>query len=129
VKRRLWIAANALMLLAFAFSVIVQVNDPDPFAWIAIYGLAALGCLLALLGRGSRAFFVLVALGAAAWAVLIAPRALGRVPFVDMFGAFEMESLAVEESREMYGLVIIAAWMGVLAVVPRRRPSGGGAAG
>ena len=38
-----------------------------------------------------------------------------------MFGAFEMRSVGIEESREMYGLLIIAAWMAGLAVRARRR--------
>jgi hypothetical protein len=33
-----------------------------------------------------------------------------------MFEAFEMRDLGVEESREMYGLAVVAAWMAVLAV-------------
>jgi hypothetical protein len=37
-----------------------------------------------------------------------------------MFGAFEMRTVGIEESREMYGLLIIAAWMAVLAVRARR---------
>jgi hypothetical protein len=53
---------------------------------------------------------------AMAWAATIAPRVLGRTPFLDMFEAFEMRDLGVEESREMYGLAVVAAWMAVLAV-------------
>jgi len=119
---RVWKAADLVMLLAFAFSVVVQVNDPDPWAWTAVYGLAAASCLLALMGRGPWALPAAVGAAAAAWAATIAPRVLGRVPFLDMFGAFEMASVGVEESREMYGLLIVAAWMGVLAV---RRARGG----
>lgn len=118
---RFWKAANAAMLLAFGFSVIVQANDPDPALWMLVYGLAAAACALALAGRGHWAFPAAVALAAGAWAAGIAPRVVGRVPFLDMFGAFEMESLEVEEAREMYGLLIVAAWMAVLAWRGARR--------
>ena len=47
-----WKVADALFLLMFVFSVVVQVNDPDPLAWMAMYGAAAIACLLSLLGRG-----------------------------------------------------------------------------
>jgi hypothetical protein len=47
------------------------------------------------------------------------PRVVGHVPFREMFGAFEMRTVGIEESREMYGLLIIAAWMAVLALAPR----------
>jgi hypothetical protein len=53
--------------------------------------------------------------------VTIAPRVLGRVPFLDMFNEFEMRDLGIEESREMYGLLMIASWMTALALSARRR--------
>jgi hypothetical protein len=43
-----------------------------------------------------------------------------------MFGAFEMESAAIEESREMYGLLLVAGWMAVLTLRARRRGQGQG---
>jgi hypothetical protein len=115
------IIANGVMSLLFAFAVVVQINDPDPFAWMAIYGLACIACVLALLRRGH--WLVPASVGAVAiiWAVTIAPRVLGRVPFLDMFNEFEMRDVGIEESREMYGLVMIAAWMTVLALNARPR--------
>lgn len=119
MARKLWTLADGLMLLAFAFSAVVQLNDPDPWRWVAIYGLAAVACGLTLVRRGTWAFPALVGACAVAWAATVAPRVVGVVPFRSMFGAFEMADIAIEESREMYGLILIAAWMAVLAV--RRR--------
>lgn len=118
---RAWVLADALLLLAFLFSVVVQYNDPDPGRWMALYGMAALACGLSLSGRGSWAFPAALALVSVAWASGIAPHVLGRVPFPAMFESFEMKNLGVEESREMYGLLIVAAWMTVLAVRWARR--------
>lgn len=112
---RVWKVADVVLLLAFLFSIVVQFNDPDPLIWVAIYGLAAVACVLRLLGRGHWGFPAGVGAVAVLWAVTLAPHVLGRVPFLDMFAAFEMKDLGVEESREMYGLLIIAVWMGVLA--------------
>jgi hypothetical protein len=98
----------------FIVSVVVQVNDPDPLKWIAIYSAAALACLLSLAGRLPWQLAVLTGLVAVAWAFTIAPRVIGEVPFLDMFGDFEMRDIGVEESREMYGLLIIAGWMAAL---------------
>jgi hypothetical protein len=109
-----WKVADALFLLLFAFSVVVQINDPDPLAWIAIYGAAAVACLLSLTGRLSWWFAVITGLVALAWAFTIAPRVIGQVPFLDMFAEFEMTDIGVEESREMYGLILIGAWMASL---------------
>ncbi len=108
------------MLLLFALGAAVQVNDPDPIRWFAVYALAAAACLLSLLRRLHWAFPALLGAAALAWAATIAPRVVGRVPFGDMFAAWEMRNAGVEESREMYGLLIIAAWMAVLALRARR---------
>ena len=115
-----WRAADAVMLLLFTLGAAVQVNDPDPTRWVVLYGLAAAACLLALLRRTYWAFPALVCAVALVWAATLAPRVVGRVPFGDMFGAFEMRSAGIEESREMYGLLIIAAWMAAVAVRARR---------
>ena len=117
---RAWRAADVFMLLVFAFSVIVQLNDPDPIRWMAVYGLAAMACAQSLADRVRWWFPALVAGVAVAWLVTIAPRVLGRVPFIDMFGSFEMRDVGIEEAREMYGLVIVAAWMATVAARARR---------
>lgn len=118
---RLWRAANVVMLLAFAFSVIVQFNDPDPLVWIAIYGVAAVACALELTGRGSVGLPGATAIFALAWTMQLAERAFGQVPFTAMFGDWEMQDVRIEEAREMYGLAIVTVWMVVLTVVAYRR--------
>jgi Transmembrane family 220, helix len=116
-----WRIADAIMLLLFTFGAIVQVNDPDPLRWIAVYALAASACLLSLLRHIHWAFPAGVAAAALVWALTLAPRVVGHVPFGEMFGAFEMRNVGIEEAREMYGLLIIAAWMAVLALRARAR--------
>jgi hypothetical protein len=76
--------------------------------------------LLALLRRMHWTLPAILAAVALVWAAILAPRVVGRVPFRDMFGAFEMRNVGIEESREMYGLLIIATWMAVLALRARR---------
>ena len=116
-----WTVANAVLLLAFAASVIVQLNDPDPLGWMAIYGVAAAVCGLELKRRTRVWLPALLAAVALAWAATIAPRVLGKVPFGAMFEAFEMKDLAVEESREMYGLLLIGVWMAAVSLAAWRR--------
>ena len=110
----LWKVADVLFLLMFALSVVVQVNDPDPLPWMLIYGAAAVACLLSLTGKLKWQFAVVTGIIALAWATSIAPRVVGQVRFMDMFADFEMKDLGVEESREMYGLILIGGWMAVL---------------
>ena len=110
-----WKIADAMFLLMFLFSVIVQINDPDPVRWMAIYGAAAVSCLLSLTGRLPWWFAVITGVIALAWAATIMPRVIGQVPFIDMFAEFEMKDIGVEESREMYGLLLIGGWMALAA--------------
>jgi hypothetical protein len=125
LSARLWTAADSIMLVLFAFSVVVQFNDPDPFRWAALYALAAFACALSI-GRRLRWWFAAaVAALALVWAATIAPRVIGHIRFLDMFGAFEMKNVGIEESREMYGLVLIAAWLSVLSVRAARAATRG----
>ena len=121
MTRAVWTGTNAVMLLAFVFSVIVQVNDPDPLGWMAVYGAAAVICGLELKRRVRPLFPALLAAVALSWAATIAPRVIGKVRFGEMFAEFEMKNAGVEESREMYGLLIVAVWMAAVALAAGRR--------
>ena len=116
-----WTVANVVAAGLFAASVAVQINDPDPLPWMAIYGGAAIIALLACTRRVRPIFPALLSLTALGWAATIAPRVIGKVPFTEMFGAFEMKSTGIEESREMYGLLLVALWMAAVALAGRRR--------
>jgi hypothetical protein len=119
-----WTVVNIVFALMFAFSVVVQYNDPDPVQWMMLYGSATLVCALEV-RRGSVKWLApAIAAIALVWALTIAPRVVGKVPFADMFGAFEMKNEAIEESREMYGLLIVVVWMTIVAIASRRRSAG-----
>ncbi len=109
--------ANWVMLMAFLFSVVVQYNDPDPVRWMLLYGLAALNCLLSLRGRLRWPLPSVVGTVALLWALLLAPGVIGKTTFGSLFESFEMANTVVEEAREMGGLLIVAAWMAVLAAI------------
>jgi hypothetical protein len=121
-----WTAANVLMALMFAFSVVVQMNDPDPVLWMAMYAAATAVAVLEVRRKAPWWAACGVGIIALIWAGTIAPRVLGVVPFASMFEEFEMKNLAVEESREMYGLLIVAIWMLAIewAGMRRRRALG-----
>jgi hypothetical protein len=112
---------NGIMLLMFIFSAVVQFNDPDPVRWVLIYLAAAVVCVLAFLRRERWWSVAILGVFALVWGIALAPGVVGRVPFLEMFSAWEMKDIGVEESREMYGLYIIAAWMAVVAVRDWRR--------
>ena len=101
------------MLVLFVMSVIVQYNDPDPLLWMAMYALAAAIAFMSMRGRLVWQAGAAVTGIALLWAATLAPEVIGKVRFLDMFGAFEMKNLGVEQSREMYGLLMIAIYTGI----------------
>src|SRR5688572_24730116 len=120
MRGRFWRLANGIMLLMFLFSAAVQVNDPDPLVWMAIYGAAAVVCLLEIRRRMPAWAPVAVALVALVWAGSLYYRA-HDVPITSLFAEWEMQDLGIEEAREMYGLTIVGAWMIVIAAAGLRR--------
>jgi hypothetical protein len=111
-----------VMSLLFLLALVAQYNDPDPLRWMAIYGAAAAAGVLLLGGRLPRWLPVVVGLVALIWATALAPGVVGRVAPGDLFREVTMASAAIEEAREMIGLLIVAGWMLVLfAAAPRSR--------
>ena len=108
-----WRAFDLLMLVLFVMSIIVQYNDPDPLLWMAIYALAAAIAFMSMRSRLVWQAGAAVTGIALLWAATLAPEVIGKVRFLDMFGAFEMKNLGIEQSREMYGLLMIAIYTGI----------------
>jgi hypothetical protein len=119
-------AANLVMSLLFLFSAALQLNDPDPARWVAIYGSAAVVCgwmaVAPLLRPAHGVAPLAVAAVALTWAGAIAWRASGHADLLTLFDAWDMKDTVVEETREMYGLLIVGVWMCVSVLAARSRP-------
>jgi hypothetical protein len=103
------------MLAAFALSAVVQYNDPDPLGWILVYAAAAAACATG--GRGpGRWLAATVGAVALVWSLGLAPGVVGHGRISDAFARMEDHRPIVEETREMLGLALVAAWMAVLAL-------------
>ena len=107
---------NLIFAALFIFGAIVQFNDPDPLAWVAIYLAAAGACLWSIRHPKNHFPAMAVAIVSVVWAGLLAPKVFGVTGFGEMFESWEMKDMSVEYSREMYGLVFIALWMITLAI-------------
>ena len=116
LTRHSWTVANGIMLLLFLFSAVVQLNDPDPLVWIAVYVAAAAVCGLEVRRRTPAWAPLALALVAILWAGTLYLRA-HDVPISALFAEWEMRDIRVEEAREMYGLTIVGAWMLLVAAV------------
>ena len=113
---------NILMALVFLMAVVVQYNDPDPIQWMAIYGAAfVISVIVWRQGRVHPAAPLLVGAAALVWSLSIVLGGPGGTNYLHMFDAWEMRSVNVEQAREATGLLIVAAWMAVLAVRTRLR--------
>ena len=121
--RKVWTAANWVMALLFLFSLVVQFNDPDPFRWMLIYAAALVVAVLEAMRRApwpAAAAVGVIALAAAIWIA----NGLDMVPVGDLFAQWEMSGTEVEETREVGGLWIVAAWMLLVTLVAWRRTRG-----
>jgi Transmembrane family 220, helix len=112
---------NYFLLLIFLLCVAVQYNDPDPLRWMAIYGGAAVCCILFVVVRKVPSYLPAgVGLVALIWAFLILRDVWGRtIPIKEVFATIHMLSPGVEEVREIGGLLIVGFWMIVLFLKSR----------
>jgi hypothetical protein len=105
---------NLVMLVVFVLCIVVQFNDWDAYYWVLIYGLAALLCLLKLLARPVKTPAIILGMIAMAWLLALIPRVIGETTIDEVFASITMQTQAVEEAREIGGLLIVVAWMFVL---------------
>jgi hypothetical protein len=113
----------ALMAALFFVAVAVQYNDPDPLRWMALYGAASVVSIMAAIrGQAPVAASTIVGGVAIVWSLFWFITSTARLGvYAHMFDAWEMKSTPIEEAREASGLLIVAVWMGVLALHGRPR--------
>ena len=115
----------ALLFIAWAA---FQYNDPDPFLWIVVYGLAALASILFLINRLNIYFPLGFLAAGVVWAIVLFTQA----EYLELEAAVrecerEMGSflsvcdwipqkLTSEKWREMGGLLFVSSWMGILGL-------------
>jgi hypothetical protein len=111
----------AVMFLAFAF---LQLNDPDPFIWILIYGIMAVTCVLAAFEFYSRKFLIVVLVLYVAYSLVYIPGLLEWLSMenkTDLFSEEMKESHPyIEQSREFLGLMICVAVLAFYVFRSRR---------
>lgn len=119
------------MTAVFLLSAGLQLNDPDPWAWVAIYLAAAGVSGLAATGRQPpwrRPAALAVALVALVWAIRVALSSPRLPPILALFGDWEMQAAGTEERRETLGLLFLSLWSAFVALPsPQSETAGRGA--
>ena len=103
-----------ILFLAFAA---LQYNDPDPLSWMVLYGGIAVFSFLSVWKRLPAWFFFFPIIGCVVWAVIIFPSEYHGVT-----GNME-DNPAIEQTREVLGLVIAVVALVYLLVMNRRKPA------
>ncbi len=102
----------ALIFLLFAF---VQINDPDPFLWILIYGNVAVLCVLAMFRLHYSYWIWATLVFYSIYAVLLVSSAWHWLQSPDRSLLFDdiakMQNIYIEETREFLGLMICISAM------------------
>jgi hypothetical protein len=112
--------ANRLFAVLFVIAALLQLNDPDPVRWFTLYAAAAAACWVHP-PRPFRAWLaVLVCIVALVWAIVWAPRVVPTFEWANLVRSKDARFPAVEDTRELFGLLIVSAWMGVRAITLAR---------
>ncbi len=111
--------AHGLMAVLFAFSALIQYNDPSPAPWIALYAAAAVACGFAAAGRSTSWLAPVIILVCVWWEIHYIRLGAWHTPFGDLTTEWHMTSEAIVNGREFYALIWIAAWMGLILVTRR----------
>jgi hypothetical protein len=112
---------NWLMAALFAAAAALQYNDPDPIQWAVLYGAAAVACVQVGRHRWHQILPIVVGLAAAGWGGYLLPDLVDQARPDDLFKSMDDKGGSAELAREFTGLMIVTAWMAVLAWVTRRR--------
>jgi hypothetical protein len=110
--------ASGAMTALFVVSAGLQLNDPDPVGWTAIYLAAAVAAGCGAARRLWWPFAAAVGAVALAWAASFGGRVLESGMLRDLAKAMGPGTHA-EEAREFLGLAIVVVWMMVLCLARR----------
>ena len=105
-------AVFVLVGMLFLYMAYIQLNDPDPLYWIAIYAGTAAIAFARFGGRNSE-FWTTILLGVAAGGMIVAaPSLIEFIAAGDVAAIGEMQNASyVEPAREFVGLLIALGFL------------------
>ena len=100
---------NAFLALMFIAFACLQYNDPDPLGWILVYGVVAVLCAMAALGRPYPRWGVIAtAIVIGGWMLWLLPSMVNWIGMgmPSITGTMQAHEPYIEEVREFLGLLI-----------------------
>ena len=123
MKMKMKRPSHLIIGVLFLFFAIVQYDDPDPLAWILIYGAISAISLLSAFGIFNKWVAYLVLSVSMIWMTFLFPgfwHWLRYEPFDALFGSMDPNKMHLEESREFLGLLLGAIGL-VVATIQNRK--------
>jgi len=105
---------NLFLALLFALFALVQLNDPDPWGWVALYGFVAIVSAFAAF-RHYHKYILYLGLGVVLiWMATLLPDFINwiKMGMPAITGSMKAESPHVELTREFLGLLLCGLALG-----------------
>ncbi|HQU57534.1 MAG: transmembrane 220 family protein [Phaeodactylibacter sp.] len=105
---------NLFLTLLFALFAIVQLNDPDPWGWTAMYSFVAIVSGFAAFGRYHQ-YLIYLGIGVVLiWMATLLPDFINwiKIGMPTITGSMKAETKYVELTREFLGLLLCGLALG-----------------
>lgn len=116
---------HALLAVMFLIFALLQINDPDPYIWIPIYGAMTVVCIMAFYGRYNTKLIIALLVFYVTYSFFFMPGVKVWMRQEDKAQLFDnvakMEHPFIEESREFLGLLINIVVLGVYLFISRKK--------
>lgn len=105
---------NSFLAILFILFAIVQYNDPDPWAWIALYLFVAVVCGFAFFSRYHRYIIIAGLAVCIIWLATLVPDFIRwvKMGMPTITGSMKAEAPHIELTREFLGLAVCMAALG-----------------
>lgn len=97
----------AILLIIFAA---LQYNDPDPWLWILVYGLAAILIIMDISGTYMRRYYRIAMVALALFSLIYIPGVITYFTEAspgELAESMQTDKPYIEETREFLGLMIV----------------------
>ncbi|MDG2045826.1 MAG: transmembrane 220 family protein [Halioglobus sp.] len=106
---------NTIFLIIYLLCAAVQYNDPDRIVWISLYLAAAGMCIAEFRPEPPRWPPRVLGLISVTWIGTLLPSIVGQATLEDIFTSITMTTNAIEQAREIGGLLLVGLWAGALS--------------